>query len=225
MGLDTLQSRGDNLEAGREHLIFWQFLWFHTTTHTPRRVPAQAHIPRPDEPLSMTTVRQAHTVWRLLCCHPPPPLRCPSIVLRVAAPRPISTLQSRPPLRVACTSRLVSASPCSFARHSSTDSAPPGASFVKNPSSSEDQDAPQTPPATPSHHQFSPLQEDPYKKPTYELTFTCKPCGHRSSHTITQQAYHFGTILIRCPGCKDRHVISDHLKVGERPLVELCIQS
>ena len=172
----------------------------------------------------MTTVRQTHTAWRLLCCHSPSSLRCPGIILRVAAPRPISTLQSRSPLRVACTSRLVTASPCSFARHSSTDSAPPGASFVKSPSSSEDQDAPQSPatsPATPPHH---PLQE-PYKKPTYELTFTCKPCGHRSSHTITQQAYHFGTILIRCPGCKDRHVISDHLKVGERSLVEFYMQS
>ncbi|KAF8455484.1 DNL zinc finger-domain-containing protein, partial [Terfezia claveryi] len=56
-------------------------------------------------------------------------------------------------------------------------------------------------------------------KPTYELTFTCMPCGHRASHTITQQAFHFGTILVRCPGCKERHVISDHLKIfNEEPM-------
>ena len=36
---------------------------------------------------------------------------------------------------------------------------------------------------------------------------------HRSSHRITKQAYHFGTTLITCPGCKNRHLISDHLKI------------
>ena len=53
-----------------------------------------------------------------------------------------------------------------------------------------------------------------YDRPAYELTFTCKPCGHRSTHVISKQAYHYGTTLVRCPDCKDRHVISDHLKVG-----------
>ena len=167
------------------------------------------------EPSSMTTLRKTHTAWRLLCCQPPSPLRCP--VLRVAAPRPIPTPQSRPPPRASCTSRLVNfsaASLHSFARHSSTDSAPP----AKNSSISEGQDAPQTPATpltTPPHHQASPQIEQVYKQPSYELTFTCKPCGHRSSHTVTKQAYHYGTTLIRCPGCMDRHVISDHLKVSE----------
>ena len=50
-------------------------------------------------------------------------------------------------------------------------------------------------------------------QPTYQLTFTCKPCGHRSSHRVTKQGYHNGTVLIQCPGCKNRHVIADHLKV------------
>ncbi|RPB29122.1 zf-DNL-domain-containing protein, partial [Terfezia boudieri ATCC MYA-4762] len=57
------------------------------------------------------------------------------------------------------------------------------------------------------------------KKPTYELTFTCMPCGHRSSHTITEQAFLFGTVLVRCPSCYERHVISDHLKIfNEEPM-------
>ena len=47
----------------------------------------------------------------------------------------------------------------------------------------------------------------------YEITFTCKPCKHRSAHRITKQGYHKGTVLITCPECKNRHVISDHLKV------------
>lgn len=45
------------------------------------------------------------------------------------------------------------------------------------------------------------------------MTFTCKPCQHRSSHIISKQGYHNGAVLITCPGCKARHVISDHLGI------------
>jgi len=51
-------------------------------------------------------------------------------------------------------------------------------------------------------------------EPCYELTFTCKACRHRSAHTVSKQGYHKGTTLITCPGCKARHLISDHLHVG-----------
>lgn len=51
------------------------------------------------------------------------------------------------------------------------------------------------------------------QQPSYEMTFTCKKCLHRSSHRITKQAYHFGTVLVNCPGCKGRHLIADHMKV------------
>lgn len=30
---------------------------------------------------------------------------------------------------------------------------------------------------------------------------------------MTKHGYHKGTVLINCPGCDNRHVISDHLKV------------
>lgn len=30
---------------------------------------------------------------------------------------------------------------------------------------------------------------------------------------ITKHGYHKGTILIKCPSCANRHVISDHLKI------------
>lgn len=51
-------------------------------------------------------------------------------------------------------------------------------------------------------------------QPCYDMTFTCKKCLDRSSHRITKQAYHFGTVLVNCPGCKSRHLIADHMKVG-----------
>ncbi|KAJ5627419.1 hypothetical protein N7528_004846 [Penicillium herquei] len=47
----------------------------------------------------------------------------------------------------------------------------------------------------------------------YAITFTCKPCGTRSSHRMSKQGYHRGTVLIQCPSCKDRHVMSDHLGI------------
>lgn len=47
----------------------------------------------------------------------------------------------------------------------------------------------------------------------YRITFTCNPCGERSSHRMSKQGYHRGTVLIQCPSCKNRHVMSDHLGV------------
>ncbi|KAL1872293.1 hypothetical protein VTK73DRAFT_1642 [Phialemonium thermophilum] len=53
--------------------------------------------------------------------------------------------------------------------------------------------------------------------PCYELTFTCIPCGHRSGHSVSKQGYHHGTVLITCPSCRNRHLISDHLGIfGDR---------
>ncbi|SCU93857.1 LANO_0E04984g1_1 [Lachancea nothofagi CBS 11611] len=50
-------------------------------------------------------------------------------------------------------------------------------------------------------------------KPMMMIAFTCKKCDTRSSHTMSKQAYTNGTVLIQCPGCKSRHLISDHLKI------------
>ncbi|KAI0135027.1 DNL zinc finger-domain-containing protein [Daldinia grandis] len=56
-------------------------------------------------------------------------------------------------------------------------------------------------------------------EPHYQLTFTCVPCGKRSTHTITKQGYHHGSVLITCPSCRNRHVISDHLSIfGDRKI-------
>lgn len=64
-------------------------------------------------------------------------------------------------------------------------------------------------------------QQEPVQdlQPAYQLTFTCKPCGSRSAHRVTKQGYHHGTTLITCPDCKNRHLISDHLKIfSDSPL-------
>ena len=67
--------------------------------------------------------------------------------------------------------------------------------------------------ATPSDSDDSGLK--PEKVPAFELTFTCKPCQNRSAHRISKQGFYHGSILITCPSCKNRHVISDHLKVRD----------
>ncbi|KDR67642.1 hypothetical protein GALMADRAFT_79657 [Galerina marginata CBS 339.88] len=50
-------------------------------------------------------------------------------------------------------------------------------------------------------------------EPRLSLTFTCTVpnCGERSSHQFTKQAYQKGVVLVQCPGCKNRHLIADHL--------------
>ncbi|CAI6335033.1 unnamed protein product [Periconia digitata] len=68
-----------------------------------------------------------------------------------------------------------------------------------------------SPPATSTTAPDSRLERD--QVPAYELTFTCKVCSTRSSHRVSKQGYHHGTVLISCPGCKNRHLISDHMKI------------
>lgn len=50
-------------------------------------------------------------------------------------------------------------------------------------------------------------------QPQIMIAFTCKKCDTRSSHVMSKQAYTGGTVLITCPGCKNRHLIADHLKI------------
>ncbi|KAK0731038.1 DNL zinc finger-domain-containing protein [Lasiosphaeris hirsuta] len=59
-----------------------------------------------------------------------------------------------------------------------------------------------------------PWPSEPVRKaPHYELTFTCNPCGERSRHKVSKQGYHHGSVLVTCPGCRNKHVISDHLRI------------
>ncbi|OCL06579.1 zf-DNL-domain-containing protein [Glonium stellatum] len=75
----------------------------------------------------------------------------------------------------------------------------------------------QIPSATSTSAPESRLDRD--QVPAYEMTFTCKKCQTRSSHRVSKQGYYHGTVLITCPGCKNRHLISDHLKIfSDKPV-------
>lgn len=43
------------------------------------------------------------------------------------------------------------------------------------------------------------------------LGFTCNVCETRSHRTMSRQAYTKGVVLVECPGCRNRHLIADHL--------------
>ena len=92
-------------------------------------------------------------------------------------------------------------------------------STASSPSSSSNLSTPAIPPFPSSAppQTSSTASFEPIKRPSYQLTFTCKPCLERSTHDISKQGYHNGTVLITCPKCKNRHVISDHLKVSLLP--------
>ncbi|KAI0173355.1 DNL zinc finger-domain-containing protein [Hypoxylon sp. FL1284] len=76
-------------------------------------------------------------------------------------------------------------------------------------------------PTAPAADSDSSSSDKPRKllEPHYELTFTCVPCGKRSRHTVSKQGYHKGSVLITCPSCRNRHIISDHLDIfGNRKI-------
>ncbi|KAL7662594.1 DNL-type domain-containing protein [[Candida] zeylanoides] len=57
--------------------------------------------------------------------------------------------------------------------------------------------------------------------PQMMIAFTCKKCDTRSSHVFSKQAYQTGTVLIQCPGCKNRHLIADSLKIFDDKSINL----
>lgn len=46
-------------------------------------------------------------------------------------------------------------------------------------------------------------------------------CQKRSEETFSKHSYHHGTVIIRCEGCRNLHLIADHLKIVSETRVEL----
>ncbi|KAK4116551.1 zf-DNL-domain-containing protein [Canariomyces notabilis] len=89
----------------------------------------------------------------------------------------------------------------------------PAVTSTSIPSSSSSSSPPLSQPTTTPAQQPQQQQPNVLQQPHYELTFTCRPCGHRSRHRVSKQGYHQGSVLIACPSCRNRHVISDHLGI------------
>ena len=56
-------------------------------------------------------------------------------------------------------------------------------------------------------------EEEQKKKKKKELymAFTCGKCETRSIKGFSKRAYHFGVVVVTCPGCKRKHVVADRL--------------
>ncbi|RDA94402.1 hypothetical protein CP533_2264 [Ophiocordyceps camponoti-saundersi (nom. inval.)] len=133
-----------------------------------------------------------------------PPILSPRPILRLSLP-----LQSRPRLTPPLPRQTLA--PISSRPRFTIPRALPHSKSSENevdesfdPVSSYDQD-----PAIPKRDRPDPAY--------YLLTFTCIPCDARTQHRVSKHGYHYGSVLITCPGCRNRHVISDHLRIfGDR---------
>jgi len=47
--------------------------------------------------------------------------------------------------------------------------------------------------------------------PAYVMVFTCAKCETRTARRVSKAAFHEGTVLVRCPGCLNLHVVADRL--------------
>ena len=53
--------------------------------------------------------------------------------------------------------------------------------------------------------------EQKKKKKELYMAFTCGKCETRSIKGFSKRAYHFGVVVVTCPGCERKHVVADRL--------------
>ena len=147
-------------------------------------------------------------IWHLRPSHCPSPTIPSSLYPRPRSQRSLPSQILRPRTSYAA----FTTSPAAIPPHNE-------GSTASSPSSGSHLSTSAVPPLPPSAFPkpSSGSSSEPIKRPSYQLTFTCKPCLERSTHDISKQGYHNGTVLITCPKCKNKHVISDHLKVWLLP--------
>eukprot|EP00246_Nothoceros_aenigmaticus_P014289 TRINITY_DN5355_c0_g1_i1.p1 TRINITY_DN5355_c0_g1~~TRINITY_DN5355_c0_g1_i1.p1 ORF type:complete len:206 (+),score=14.10 TRINITY_DN5355_c0_g1_i1:98-715(+) len=54
-------------------------------------------------------------------------------------------------------------------------------------------------------------KQDPSPRHDLAMVFTCSVCETRSAKTMNRATYEKGVVIVRCPGCKNLHLISDRL--------------
>ena len=54
-------------------------------------------------------------------------------------------------------------------------------------------------------------EEEQKKKKELYMAFTCAKCETRSIKGFSKRAYHFGVVVVTCPGCERKHVVADRL--------------
>lgn len=71
------------------------------------------------------------------------------------------------------------------------------------------QSSPSSSSSAPARTSTESEQADP-QEPRLSLTFTCTvtDCDERSTHQFTRRAYERGIVLVTCPKCKNRYVVS-----------------
>ena len=65
----------------------------------------------------------------------------------------------------------------------------------------------------------------PSKRHDLAMLFTCKVCETRSAKTMSRATYETGIVIVRCPKCRNLHLIADRLGwFGEPGSVEDFLQ-